>query len=110
MKDIDCSNSKFHCSQKIAESDRNQIFESFWGLGNFERCRDLICQTVQSNNPKRVITGRKKKSLMYSFSCGQKTVRVCKQFYISTLGIGKKTVDSALTQNVCGTFTGGDRE
>ena len=50
-----------------------------------------------------------KKSLMYHFSCGQKTVRVCKQFYISTLGIGKKTVDSALKQNVCGTFTGGDR-
>ena len=34
---------------------------------------------------------------------------VCKQFYTSTLGIGKKTVDSALKQNVCGTFTGGDK-
>ena len=77
MKNKDCSNCKFHCSQSIAEPDRRRIFESFWGLGNFERQREFICQTVQSNNPKRVITGRKKKSLMYHFSCGQKTVREC---------------------------------
>ena len=55
MKNKDCSNCKYHCSQSIAEPDRRRIFESFWGLQNFERQRDFICQTVQSNNPKRVI-------------------------------------------------------
>ncbi|MEW8546092.1 MAG: OTU domain-containing protein, partial [Candidatus Thiodiazotropha sp.] len=112
VKPINCSNCRFKCSLNITTDHRQSIFETYWGLGNYDGQRNFICQHVDQFEPERVARSksrRKKVSNTYSFTNGQEKIRVCKEFFLKTLDVGKKTVDYALKSKNHGVFAGKDK-
>lgn len=110
MKEQDCSKCKFKCNTKLSEDDRKQIFDTYWGLQDYNRQRDFICQSIKDVSPQRIKTGRRKTTLQYAFDFSTRRVRVCKMFFLNTLGIGRKTVTTAMKKkSIGGVFAGGDK-
>ena len=92
MKGKDCSKCKFKCSEKISEGQRQKIFDAFWNLQSHDRQRDYICDHVLEKST----TGAKKKlARTFIFQVSGEIVRVCRSYFTSTLGIGRKTVECA---------------
>ena len=107
MKSIDCSRCRFKCSENISEEERQTIFRKYWGMMDYSRQRDFLCQHVTSSKPVRT-AGHKMKSYVYKLSLEHKKVRVCITFFLATLNIGKKTIYNALLKTTSGIFSGAD--
>ena len=95
MRIKDCSKCKFKCSEKISEEQRQQIFNSYWNLQSHDRQRDYICDHVLEKFKAGV---KKKVARSFTFHINGEIVRVCRSYFTSTLGIGRKTVECALTR------------
>ena len=109
VKPIDCSRCRFRCSDKMTEEDRNTIFSLYYGMSSYEQQRQFLCQMVDSEDPKRC-TGYKKVSKQFHLAVmGNNKVRVCREFFLRTLDIGKKTVDVAMSKKVRGAFCSTDK-
>ena len=104
-----CGKCRYKCSTNINEEERQNIFASYWNLGSHERQRDFICQRV-SEKPTKPGENAKRRDLArtYTLRTDGRNVRVCKKLFLDTLGIGRKTVDSAMKNNCHGVFTGRD--
>ena len=109
MQDVDCRKCKFKCSDKIGHEMRKDIFESYYKLGNYERQRDYICQSVTSSGPVRKSAGRKKESHQYYLTVHGTRIRVCKQFFLKTLDIGERTIYYNLEKKNHCTLSGTDQ-
>ena len=98
MKDIDCNKCRFECSLNVDEDNRRRIFQDYWGLKSYDRQRDFICCRVLQgeSNAKGGEKRTREVTRKYKFAVDGKSVRVCKKFFVATLGIGIKTVDYAL--------------
>ena len=66
--------------QKIDEECRQQIFSTYWGLQNYERQRDFICQNVADGSPVRT-KGYRSVSCSYFFTVYSQRIRVCRDFF-----------------------------
>ena len=95
MRIKDCSKCKFKCSEKISEEQRQQIFNSYWNLQSHDRQRDYIRDHVLEKFKAGV---KKKVARSFTFHINGEIVRVCRSYFTSTLGIGRKTVECALTR------------
>ena len=103
MRIKDCSKCKFKCSEKISEEQRQQIFNSYWKLQSHDRQRDYICDHVLEKFKAGV---KKKVARSFTFHINGEIVRVCRSYFTSTLGIGRKTVECALTRQSMKTVYG----
>jgi hypothetical protein len=65
----DCSKCRFSCSVKITEEQADNIFNTFYQLGSYEKQRNFICQHVEQNESRRCTTNRKEHSNAYLFNC-----------------------------------------
>lgn len=91
-----CGKCRFKCSSKLNEDERLDIFNSYWNWQSYERQRDFIAAHALIGSP-----SIKWKQIARAFTLnvrGQKH-RVCKNFFASTLGIGRKTIEIALRKN-----------
>lgn len=87
---------RFKCSLKLSESERKNVFESFWKIGEKVRMWDTISQWVKSGEPKEVVcnsdtetkdsTNRKKKVHTFHLPTEKGLVKVCKTMFLNTLG------------------------
>uniref|UniRef100_A0A2H1VPJ8 SFRICE_014553 n=1 Tax=Spodoptera frugiperda TaxID=7108 RepID=A0A2H1VPJ8_SPOFR len=75
IKDPCTSKFRIKCVDNINEIDRNLLFQKYWALGNLELQRSFIrnCM-VEPNNA-------------FYFIVNDTKIRVCKTFFINTLGI-----------------------
>ena len=109
LKDVDCAKCKFKCSTNISQEQHQNIFETYYRLGSYERQRDYKCQKVSEQPAKIFSTGRRRNARKYHLDGKEKLERVCKTIFLATLAIGEKTVEFALKQKVGGAYIGKDK-
>ena len=103
VKKVDCSKCKFMCSSKISEDQRLALNKQYWDLDSYEKKIGFLVKHVETYTPKRKITGRKAFSRRYMFEVNKVGVRVCKDFFQSTLHISESTISTALEKTRNGT-------
>ena len=89
---------RFRCHTAFTERDREEIFDSYWRLGDVSRQRQFLLkfsapqnkkskkQSVSNNNRER------KLSYMWALPLNGKRVRVCKSFFLHTLNISSQKI------------------
>ena len=91
-KPSNCTKCRFKCNSKFSEDERLSIFESYYKLGCYERQADYIGHMVDCVSPVRTIGKRQVSKKFHLPTHGSRT-RVCRDFFVKTLDIGKKKVD-----------------
>lgn len=92
-----CSNCLFRCHEKLGPVERQMIYDDYWKLADKARQRNFILSRVMRARCKsRMNCSRRKFTLEYTFMIRNIQHRVCKIFFLETLGISAKTVSNAL--------------
>ena len=55
MKNVDCSRCRYKCQENINEEKREDIFKTFWGLGDYNRQKDFVCRQVKVKKTKTIL-------------------------------------------------------
>lgn len=89
-----CGNS---CGNKFSESDRVQINEHFWGLGNKIRQKDWLISCIKKSSIKRrkAENSKRHQSYNYFINFNNESLKVCQQFLLKTLHISQMMLKSA---------------
>lgn len=86
---------RLQCSKKITEERRRKIFRYYWQMAELLRHRDFIVASMESIIPKyrydKPGSLRRHNNAFYLDSGGEK-VRVCKHFFIATVGINSRAI------------------
>lgn len=100
----DCLNScKFKCSAQIPMKLREDLLASYYNLSQNEKHLYLV-QVTKRISKKRLtkkgdddneLFSRRQYSFMYYFPVKDEMIRVCKKFFLGTLGISQKPVYNA---------------
>ncbi|VDH95527.1 Hypothetical predicted protein [Mytilus galloprovincialis] len=92
-----CSKCRFRCADKLSEDERLALFNNYWNLKSYERQRDYISSRVlERNSIGSPSKKRKQVARTFTFIVEGQSVRVCKMFFTATLGISRKTIETAL--------------
>lgn len=86
---------RLKCSTKISQEQRQNIFEDYWQLGDILAQRVFIAGRMLTIKPKyRYQKGDNSRRLNSSFffDLDGQNVRICKQFFMSTLGISSRVI------------------
>lgn len=93
---------RLKCSMKFTEEQRMSIFASYWELGDIDRQRQFIANSIDEIVPRyRYVrvggtrTQRKPNNAFY-FKLNEGRVRVCKLFFINTLDINDRPIRTVL--------------
>lgn len=91
-KPVDCTKCRYNCSSNLNNEDRNNICKAYWNLETYERQKDFILASVQSNEPKtrrprQENSKQRMNSKSYFFEKKGDKFRVCQKFFCSTLCI-----------------------
>ncbi|XP_076087808.1 uncharacterized protein LOC143058197 [Mytilus galloprovincialis] len=74
-----------------------RIIQNYWNLKSYERQRDYISSRVlERNSIGSPSKKRKQVARTFTFIVEGQSVRVCKMFFTATLGISRKTIETAL--------------
>lgn len=94
-----CMNCRFECST-VTDAERETLFTEYYALGDIHLQWQYIARsvsTVQAKFPRRY--QKKKRSCTYAYAFqlddGQRSVRVCKLFFMNTLAISNQVNKSA---------------
>jgi len=85
-----------HCNQ-LSQNDRERIFEMFWKDLDWQQKRMYVnnhverCGVMQRTTATPT-TSRRQYSYVYCLTKGTERIAVCKNMFLTTLGIGEKTV------------------
>lgn len=96
-----CGNS---CSDKFPESDRVQMNEHFWGIGNKIRQKDWLVSCIKRKLVNRRRSGdgtRRQYSFNYIINFNNTDFKVCQQFLLKTLHISQMMLKSARNNVEC---------
>lgn len=96
---------KLKCSEKITNEIRLKIFKEYWGLKDLEKQRQYISSNMQTVNPRYKysnVASPRKPNNAYYFIVDDKNVRVCKIFFMATLSINNRVIQTIIKkQKVC---------
>ena len=84
---------RLKCRQNVQESDRILLHEKFWKLADNALQRQFVASHMEECKVKyrRVTEGSTRaRNLAYFLTVGGSRIRVCKTFFINTLGISDK--------------------
>ncbi|KAK3758232.1 hypothetical protein RRG08_061079 [Elysia crispata] len=100
-----CKKSNLRNCSSLEETDRKEIFTSFWGMKSWE-CRKNYIQALVTAQPikqkKNTTSSRRHTSLFYALKkFDGSIVSVCKKMFCSTLGISKRTIGSWTSGSFC---------
>lgn len=94
-----CKKLQRMCST-IQDSQRCQIFNGYYVLGNINRQREFIIHHTEVTDTKQKTSksevSRRQKTVRYFFTINNVRVPVCKTFFINTLDISERVVRTAL--------------
>ncbi|GFN76111.1 DNA repair protein rhp54 [Plakobranchus ocellatus] len=86
---------RFKCNQNICGDERQCIFDAFWGLTDEGKSHFYARNTKQFEKKRKRTQAehsRRKHTISYFFHVNDAPIRVCKQFFLSTLSISEKRV------------------
>lgn len=89
MTEVGCKSCKLKCDEKITKQERQNLFDIYWGLQDYRRQRDFICQNVIAAPPKRT-SGHKSTTYTYYVTVRNSKIKVCRTFFLNTFAIGEK--------------------
>lgn len=96
---------RIKCYEKISSEQRETIFSEFYKLGDIEKQREYIASNMTKICPKYKysnVANPRNPNNAFFFIISGKNVRVCKQFFMATLAINNRTIQTVLKkQNVC---------
>ncbi|KAF2892502.1 hypothetical protein ILUMI_13666 [Ignelater luminosus] len=97
-----CYNCTLRCNEKMDIAARRYVFDHFWELKDIVHRRDYINSRVKRQECKdsRVHLSRRSFTHIYSFFYLNNTIRVCKKFFLSTLGVSEKMMRTAIEKSV----------
>ena len=87
---------RFKCARLFTDDERQQIFSEFWKLTDEEKNTYYANTTdkhVKERQRTKAENSKRKASIQYYFVKGMDRVRICKEFYLSTLDISSKRVE-----------------
>ena len=94
-----CGCKRLKCHTIISDDRRKLVFNFYWGLEDITKQRQFIINSVIKHNKARYTSkshaSRRKDSLKYCFCFDNNKVEVCKQFFLNTLAISERTVQTA---------------
>ncbi|KAL1277081.1 hypothetical protein QQF64_023754 [Cirrhinus molitorella] len=117
-RSIGCvKSSKHHCST-IEEADREKIFKCFWENMNWEEKKKYVrglVDVIPVMRRRGCENSRRLSTLVYFLKVDGQRRRVCKSFFLATLGIGEWSAlnwvqDTDNTQNAAAHLRRDDRE
>jgi hypothetical protein len=91
-------NCRMKCSTKITETQRENIFDEYWGLGDYNLQKAFINSSVTQKSTKRNTKDAQKNrniTRKYAFTINDTRIEVCKTFYINTLDETNSRIESA---------------
>lgn len=97
FKYVVCKKCPFKCSEKITHDLAKNIHQEFWCLSDSEK-NNFYDKTTRQEHKKRVRKEHQKSdrprsfSFLYFFSVKDSLIRVCRNFYLSTLGISSRRI------------------
>jgi hypothetical protein len=92
---------KLKCSKKIDENRRQEIFSSYWALGDLSKQRNYIGANTQSIKPKyRYSSTENHRNLnsAFYFDIDDERIRVCKTLFKATLDINDRPIRTVLAK------------
>lgn len=102
---------KFECTASVNNETREMIFQEYWNLSDIEMQRQFICNNISKIKPKyrytRVGSFRINHNFAYYLPQNNTRTRVCKFFFINTLGISDKTTRTVI-KKITSTIMGVD--
>ncbi|XP_050338146.1 uncharacterized protein LOC126764482 [Bactrocera neohumeralis] len=90
------SSAALHCA-KITEDQRQALFKQFWQMDLKEK-QTYVNTLIQVTTPARMRNRKDKhksrgsRTFQYHVRVEQKSVKVCRKFFLNTLSIGRRTV------------------
>lgn len=91
-----CTNNAKDSTKKcflITDENRKRLFKKFWEDMTWEQQKVYVGNTVRICEKKRTSKGlensRRSRTLNYFFTIGNKSMPVCKKFYLNTLNLGE---------------------
>lgn len=102
-----CKNQKCGCN-KFTESDRVEINEHFWGIGNKIRQKDWLASCIKREivQRKRGEGNKRKYSYNYVLNFNNTRDKVCQQFLLKTLNISQMMLRYTRKNTQLNTFNG----
>ncbi|KAH7645815.1 hypothetical protein HUG17_1353 [Dermatophagoides farinae] len=93
-----------NCQDKISLETREQIFKDFWKMANFSKQNFYLKAVVRSKTPKRRRSNTEKRQVYYQYFLTylNKSVLVCKRFFLDTFNISEGRLARALKQSIPG--------
>ncbi|CAK1601215.1 unnamed protein product [Parnassius mnemosyne] len=86
----DACKCRLKCPENVVDADRKTLFDKYWSLGNIELQRSFIRNCMMEIKPKYKYSNSAKPRLpnnAFYFTINNTRIRVCKTFFINTLGI-----------------------
>ena len=115
VRQISC-NCKLQCSSKVNDTQRQAVFDMFYGLGSPERQRDFVCQHVEQRDTitildhnKELIKKTRQVTRKFFLVADGNRIQVCKRFFQDTLDIGHGYINTTMKQAEDGMYTGQEK-
>lgn len=116
VKPVDCSKCTFKCHLGIDDEQRQQIFKAFWYLDTNDRKKDFIIANTTEKKTRTYLDDnnepvQKNKNVhrSYSLNVDGNHIKICKKFFLTTLGISETFANNALQNQQDGVFVGEDK-
>ncbi|CAG9837700.1 unnamed protein product [Diabrotica balteata] len=103
FKDFNCS-CKMNCYVKVTTNDREEQFNRYWELGDYNAQTAFIGALVHEGNKNRSY-GETNSNRTYSRKYMLNKIQVCRNLFINTLGISIKRVNTAMKKLRSSTLT-----
>ncbi|XP_053608586.1 uncharacterized protein LOC128675685 isoform X1 [Plodia interpunctella] len=96
---------KFKCRSLINETQRQEILNDYWNLGDIERQWSFILQSIDEVKPvqryvrideNRTPAPKRNNNNAFFFTLQGVKIRVCKDFFRNTLAINNRPIETAL--------------
>lgn len=109
--DEPCKYRKICSSKNISCKERIHIFKSFWKMGNFKSQNAFICSFIQqsypkSRRPRGASRMAKCSTISFFLNIGDKSIRVCKTYFLKTLQVSDGRMTRALKKIETGQVPG----
>jgi len=96
---------RYKCKSKFTGEARYEVFKRYWKLGDNNRQRDFINKNVECRLTERRKRGcsRRKNSYFWHLEDDQGVrQRVCKTYFLDTLDVSNKTIDTTIGKKASG--------
>lgn len=97
---------RFKCNINVSQTKRQEIFDEYWKLGEYNLQTSFIFSSTSLKDPDRVKKGDKVKERKVSVEYRLGGERVCKEFFCITLGESRKRIDNVVAKNIKSGNTG----